>query len=126
MKFGQLEALPSKGPKQEHQQERHQDQQQEQPRQETGPPKDHEYDDRYDILRILTINPNKAKVGFVLTVELPTRRTHQENIPAGTQSGYRFVVRGTSGIRRPDNKNGNFWVELEIPEPARSSAKEDF
>ena len=91
----------------------------------TDPPKDHEYDHRYDILDSLSVNPSKARVGFVLTVTLPNKRTHQENIPPGTQNGYRFVVRGASTIRRPDNRNGNYWVELEIAAMPGASTKED-
>jgi uncharacterized protein (DUF2164 family) len=112
--FGQLEKLPTK---QRRQQEQRQQQYQEPPRQEkpSGPPKDHEYDGRYDILESMTIHPGKARKGFILTVKCPNKRSHQEPIPPNTENGYRFCVKGASTVRRPDNKNGNFWVELEIP-----------
>ena len=86
------------------------------PKANTRPPLDDEYDHRYDILESITVNPIKAKAGFVLTVTLPypRGRTHQQNIPPGTQNGYRFCVKGASSVRRPDNRNGNYWVELEI------------
>ena len=100
---------------------------QEPPRQDrrAGPPKDDEYDDRYDILEVLTVHPGKALRGFVLTVTCPNKRSHQENIPPNTESGYRFCVRGASTVRRPDNKNGNFWVELEIPHMGRSKPEDN-
>jgi hypothetical protein len=96
---------------------------QEPPKQRSGPPKDDEYDDRYDILQQITLHPAKARSGTVLTVKCPNGRQHQQNIPPGVHSGYRFVVRGASVIRRPDNRNGNFWVELEVPEMSGSRDK---
>jgi hypothetical protein len=89
---------------------------QERPKQEPpkSGPKDDEYDDRYDMLDKVTLHPRKAREGTVLTVKLPNGRTHQQHIPPGTKNGYRFCVKGASKIRRPDNRNGNFWVELEI------------
>ncbi len=82
----------------------------------TGPPKDDEYDDRYDQLDKKTLSPAKARTGTVFTVICPNRREHKEPIPAGVHNGYRFCVKGASTIRRPDNRNGNYWVELEIAE----------
>jgi hypothetical protein len=82
----------------------------------TDPPKDGDYDDRYDILQQITLHPAKARSGTVLTVKAPNGREYKVNIPAGTHNGYRFLIQGASGIRRPDNRNGNFWVELEIPD----------
>jgi hypothetical protein len=60
---------------------------QEAPRQDrSGPPKDDEYDDRYDILQQITLHPAKARTGTVLTVKCPNGRQHQQNIPAGIHS----------------------------------------
>ena len=95
------------------------------PQPTSGAPKDDEYDARYDILEVLTVHPGKALRGFVLTVTCPNKRSHQENIPPNTESGYRFCVRGASTVRRPDNKNGNFWVELEIPHMGRSKPEDN-
>jgi hypothetical protein len=88
-----------------------------------GPPRDDEYDDRYDILQQLPLSPVKAKSGTIMTVKCPNGRSHQQSIPPGTHNGYRFCVKGASTVRRPDNRNGNFWVELEI---AEMPGKEDF
>jgi transposase-like protein len=122
----QLEKLkPSK--KQERTEEAPRYQQQEPPRQErpAGPPNDDAYDDRYDILERKPLSPVKARDGTVFRIKLPNNRDHLEPIPAGTKNGYRFCVKGVSPIRRPDNKNGNFWVELEIAEWS-GPKKEDF
>lgn len=90
---------------------------QEPPKQDgSGQPKDDEYDDRYDQLDKITLSPTKAHTGTVLTVTCPNGRSHQQSIPAGVHNGYRFCVKGASKIRRPDNRNGNYWVELEIAE----------
>ena len=112
LSFGQLEKLPSKKRQQEKKQER--------PQERTEAPKNDEFDPRYDILETITISPVKARSGFVLTVTCQNNHTHHEPIPAGTHSGYRFCVKGATTVRRPDNRNGNFWVELNIP------GKEDF
>ena len=84
------------------------------PEHPSGPPKDDEYDDRYDQLDKLPLSPLKARSGTVMTVTCPNGRTHQEAIPPGVHNGYRFCVKGAGKIRRPDNRNGNYWVELEI------------
>jgi hypothetical protein len=58
-------------------------------------------------------------------VKCPNGREHQQNIPAGTHNGYRFCVKGASVIRRPDNRNGNFWIELEIPDMPGQTPHDD-
>ena len=63
----------------------------------TGPPKDDEYDDRYDQLDKITVSPAKARMGTVLTVSCPNGRTHQQSIPAGTHNGYQFASKGPVG-----------------------------
>ena len=118
--FGQLERLtprtktehPNKEPpKQE--QPKQEAPQQERPKQD-APIDDTRYDDRYDLLWQQNLSPAKAKRGTVLTVILPNKRSHLENIPAGTKHGYRFCIRGQSQIRRPDGNIGHVWIELEI------------
>jgi hypothetical protein len=93
---------------------------QEPPKQRSDAPKDDEYDDRYDQLDKITLSPTKARMGTVITVNCPNGRSHQQAIPAGVHNGYRFCVKGASRIRRPDNRNGNYWVELEIAEMPRA------
>jgi hypothetical protein len=118
--FGQLEKLTPRTAKQQARQE---ESKTETPRQETpkqerpkedAPIDDSRYDDRYDLLWSQHLSPAKAKRGTVMTVILPSKRSHLENIPAGTKHGYRFCVKGQSQIRRPDGSMGNVWIELEI------------
>ena len=107
--------------------------QEEQPRAKSngGPPKDDQFDERYDVYETITVNPVKARQGFVLTVTLPNGRTHLQNIPAGTRNGYLFCVKGVSPTPRPDNYYGNFWVELAVPQfgeaqnPKQADGRED-
>lgn len=115
--FGQLERLvprPKERKEDQQQDARKQEApQQERPKQD-APIDDSKYDDRYDLLWQQNLNPAKAKRGTVLTVILPSKRSHLENIPAGTKHGYRFCIKGQSQIRRPDGSMGNVWIELEI------------
>lgn len=113
LKYGELESLPVKVTRPEQEQTKKNERADDR---SSGPPKDDEYDDRYDQLDQITLSPAKARTGTVLTVNCPNGRTHQQAIPAGVHNGYRFCVRGASKIRRPDNRNGNYWVELEIAE----------
>jgi hypothetical protein len=118
--FGQLEKLTPRDAKQRPQQEEnHADApkqdapQRDRPKQ--GAPIDNsKYDDRYDLLWQQTLSPAKAKRGTVITIILPNKRSHLENIPAGTKNGYRFCIKGQSQIQRPDGTIGNVWIELEI------------
>lgn len=102
--------------------------------QSAAPPDDRAYDQRYDLLWSQNLSPTKARDGTVMTIILPSRRTHLQPIPAGAKNGYRFCVKGQSGILRPDGSFGNLWVELEIADLPGANAtdvrgtntKEDF
>jgi hypothetical protein len=121
LQFGQLEKFAKKDEYQSKQEESHQQEEaQQQKERQEAPIDDSKYDSRYDILDIISISPLKAKRGYVLTVTCPNRRTHLENIPPDTKSGYTFCVKHAALTTRPDGKNGHYWVKLEFP------AKEDF
>ena len=126
LKFGQLEAMPSK--RREERQERAQQSSQEPPNQEqpNGPPKDSEYDDRYDLLWEMNLSPIKAKAGTVLVIKkLPNGRSTTHPVPPGTKDGYRFCLKKESLIKRPDGTIGNLWIELCIADYS-DDGKEEF
>lgn len=126
LKFGQLEAMPSK--RREERQERTQqsNHQQEPPKQSNGPHKDTEYDDRYDLLWELNLSPVKAKSGTVLVIKkLPNGRSTTYPIPPGTKDGFRFCLKKESLLKRPDGTIGNLWIELRIAEYS-NDGKEEF
>jgi hypothetical protein len=91
----------------------------------TGPPKDDDYDERYDSFEILPLNPVKARNGTILTIKCPNNHEHLQSIPPGTHNGYRFCIRGVSKARRPDNRNGNFLVELAIADMGGAKPEAD-
>ncbi len=96
--------------------ETHQRREPPKPERPTGPPRDDEYDERYDSFELMSLHPVKARKGTVLTVTCPNGHEHLQPIAPGTHNGFRFCIRGVGTTRRPDNRNGNFWVELAIPE----------
>jgi hypothetical protein len=113
--FGQLEKLtPRASKQQERQDQNHREAPQQDRPKERAPIDDSKYDDRYDLLWSHHLSPVKAKRGTVITVKLPSKRSHLENIPAGTKNGYRFCIKGQSQIKRPDGSMGHVWIELEI------------
>jgi hypothetical protein len=79
-----------------------------------APIDDSTYDDRYDLLWQQHVSPAKAKRGTVLTITLPSRRTHLLNIPPGSKHGERFCIKGQSQVRRLDGSFGHVWIELEV------------
>lgn len=81
---------------------------------QADPNQNDQYDNRYDMFAEMTLNPIKARDGFVLRVVLPNRREHLQTIRPGTKDGYIFCVKGASTITRPDGTKGNYWVELRI------------
>ncbi|MCG2645817.1 MULTISPECIES: hypothetical protein, partial [Bradyrhizobium] len=74
------------------------------------------FDSRYDQEQEVTVNPARAKRGFVLTIKAPNGRSYQIPVPPGTSTSFRHCVKGASQLRRPDGSFGSLWVDVNIVE----------
>lgn len=114
LKYGQLEDLPKTSESRAGNRNQNENQPKaEQSASDTARDED-TFDARYDQEQEETINPKKAKHGFVLTINAPNGRTYQIPIPAGTSKNFRHCIKGASQLRRPDGSFGNLWVDINV------------
>ncbi len=130
--FFQLEKLPAQTKaQQQHSQQRNQEKARSKPDERTytrpeteerpddpnAPIDESKYDDRWDLLEIVTFNPVKARDGTVYVFKCPSGKEVNIPIAPNTKPGFRFCVKGEAmGTRRPDGRRGNLWVELHFTE----------
>jgi hypothetical protein len=113
LKYGQLEDLPKRKPSRAEEQSQSADAKPED-RTSDGPIDDAVFDPRYDQEQEETINPNRAREGFVLTIKAPNGRSYQISIPPGTTTSFRHRITGASQLRRPDGSHGHLWVDVNV------------
>jgi hypothetical protein len=125
LKYGQLEDLPKKPNRADEERQRADGERAHDHPSNDAPIDDTKYDDRYDLEETITASPTKVKAGYVHTLKCPNGQTQTMSINHKTQDGARFCFKGMSRIRRPDGRMGNFWVQVNIPRPAKDDV-EDF